>query len=127
MPDLVIDLERALDGIRGLVSDLEAYYWHHAENGLQEPKRFQISHWILQLSNRLAGLEGIVMHKGGMRLRLRGVSADEAKTLDEALAVLDRWVHEEDPFDDVLQTVASALVATDRIALRAAGGTADAD
>src|SRR5262245_13441551 len=97
MPDITIDLQRAIDGVRALMSDLEAYYWERAGSAPRDSQRFQISHWIRQLSDRSAGLESIVMHKGSVRLRLCDVSADEAKGLEEALVVLERWVCEEDP------------------------------
>jgi hypothetical protein len=122
MADVIIDLERAIDGIRALRSDLESYYWERAARA-QDSQGFQISLWIRQLSDRGAALESIVMHKASMRLRVRDVSADEAKALETSLLELEQWVYEEDPFAGVLEVVAAALAAADRVGLRAAGGS----
>lgn len=124
MPDanhnVIFDLRPAIDGLRSLRSDLEAYYWDYPAQGSQ---RYQISHWMRQLSDRAAALEGILLHKGAPRLQLRALPATEHEALEAADTVLDhQWVSENEPFDGVLQMVATALAAADRIGLHAAGG-----
>jgi hypothetical protein len=123
MPDMILDLQPAIDGIRSLRSDLEAFYWHRATDGSEGSQRFQISYWIRQLSDRSAALDDIVMRMGSWCLLLPAVSAGEARALQEAVAALEKWVDEDDPFDRALQVVTTALAAADRIGLRAAGGS----
>jgi hypothetical protein len=122
MPDMVFDLQPAIDGIRSLRCDLEAYYWHRAADGSQDSQRFQISHWMRQLSDRSEALDGIVIRMGSWRLLLPDVSGAEARALQEAVTALEQWVDEDDPFDRALQVVTTALAAADCIGLRAAGG-----
>ena len=123
MPDMIFDLQPAIDGIRSLRSDLESYYWHRAADGSEDSQRFQISHWMRQLSDRSAALDGIIMRMGSWRLLLPDVSGAEARALQEAVAALEKWVDEDDPFDRALQVVTTALAAADRIGLRAAGAS----
>jgi hypothetical protein len=77
------------------------------------------------VSDRAASLESIFMHNGTSRVRLRDMLASEREALRVAAAALDRWVREDEPFDRVLQFVALALAAADRIGLCAAGGAPD--
>jgi hypothetical protein len=124
--DVTFDLLPAIDGLRALKSDLEAYYWGQpAHRGVESLQRYQISYWIRQVSDRAAALESIVMHNGTSRVRLRHVPAGEREALRVAAASLDRWVREDEPFERVLQMVALALAAADRIGLCAAGGAPD--
>jgi hypothetical protein len=123
MPEMIFDLQAPIDSLRSLKSDLEAYFWDHAfDDDARRNERFQIWWWIRQLSDRTAALETILMHKGGARLVLHGVSPAEQEALQSAATVLDQWLHEDETFLHVLQTVAAVLAAADRIGLRAAGG-----
>src|SRR5262245_26095318 len=122
---LTVDIQRAIDGLRSLRSDLEAYYWDRPADGPEDTQRFQVSCWIRQLADRSAALEGIVLYKSASRLRLCNVRASEAKQLQQALAAVEHPVYEEDPFEQVLQIVATALIAADRIGLRAAAARPD--
>jgi len=124
--DLVIELQPAIDGLRSLRSDVESYYWGCPTDGSEDSERFEVSYWIRQLSDRSTALEGILLHKGSSRLRLRDVSTAEAATLEDAAVALKEWVHDDDPFDRVLRIVSAALAAADRTGLRAAGGTPEA-
>lgn len=118
------DLQPAIDSLRSLRSDLEAYYWEQPPDPTaQGSRRYQVSHWIRQLSDRTAALESIVLHMGTSCLRLPDLAGGEREALRAAAAVLDRWVPEDEVFDRVLEVVAAALAAADRIGLRAAGGT----
>ena len=123
--DFTIDLQRAIDGLRSLRGDLEAYCWSRLADGRQESDRFQIGYWMRQLSDRSASLEGIALHKGSPRVRLCNVSAAEARQLQRALAVIEQSIFDEDPFDRVLQIVTGALAAADRTGLRAAGARSE--
>ena len=124
--DVTFDLLPAIDGLRALKSDLEVYYWSlPAHRGVESSQRYQISYWIRQVSDRAAALESIVMHNGASRVRLGHVPAGEREALRVAAASLDRWVREDEPFERVLQMVALALAAADRIGLCAAGGAPD--
>jgi len=125
MPDITIDLQPAIDGLRLLRSDLEAYYWDRPADGSHGCHRYQLSYCIRQLSDRTAALESIVLHKGSLRLRLRDVSIAEGEELKGAMAVLEQWVGENETFDRVLHIVAAALAAADLLGLRAAGAIPD--
>jgi hypothetical protein len=124
-PDLTIELDRSIDGLRSLKSDLEAYYWGRPAGGSQDLERFQISHWVREVADRSAALESIALHKGSSRLRLSRVSRSERRKLQDALAALEQCVYEEYAFDRVLLIVLAALAAADRTGLRAAGGHPD--
>lgn len=122
---LTLDLQTQIDGLRSIKSDLEAYYWDHP--GDDEParaERFQIGYWIRQVADRTSALETILLHHGTHRVIVSGVTSGERAALRTAGMILDQWLHEETPFASVLRTVAAVLGAADRIALRAAGGTA---
>src|SRR5262245_33884512 len=89
--DVTIELQLAIDGLRSLRSDLEAYYWDRPRDSPEE-QRFQVSHWIRQLSDRDSALEGIVLHKGASRLLLPNVTAALAKQLQQAMIAVERPV-----------------------------------
>jgi hypothetical protein len=128
MAEMTLDLQPSIDSLRSLKGDLEAYYWDHPSHDEgRRNERFQISWWIRQVSDRTAALEGIIMQKGRSCLVLHAVSSAEQEALQSAATVLDQWIHEDETFHRVMQTVAAVLAAADRIGLRAAGGIAAAD
>jgi hypothetical protein len=123
MPEMTFDLQPSIDSLRSLKSDLEAYFWDHAcDDDARRNERFQIEWWIRQVTDRTAALEMILLRKGSSRLVLHGVSPAEQEALQSAATVLDQWLHEDERFHHVLQTVAAVLAAADRIGLRTAGG-----
>src|SRR5262245_53758208 len=107
MAEMTCDLQRAIDGLHALASDLTSYYWRRPVDGPRDSRRFEISHWIRQVSDRSVALEQIVMHKGSRHMRLHEVSAAEAEVLETAMTMLEQWVDEDDPFDRVLEIVAA--------------------
>jgi len=119
---MILDLQPAIDGLRMLKSDLEAYYWDQPMHG---SRREQIGYCIRQLSDRAGALESIVFAKGTVRVRVGDLAAEESRALAAATAMLDMWMTEGEPFERTLQIVADALASADRIGLRAAGGTPD--
>ena len=122
--DLRLDLQGPIDGLRSIRGDLELYYWERPGHGEQhERERYQVSLWIRQVTERTATLEGILLHKGTPALVLNGVGTSERDALRSAARFLGCWIREEEPFEQVLRTVAGVLNAADVIALRAAGGS----
>jgi len=121
--EMTLDLQSAIDSLRSLKGDLEAFYWDRSGDAdTQSRERYQTSLWIRLVGERTAALEGIVMHLGTTAVMVSGVSPGELETLRGALTVLDRWIQESEPFDDVLQSVTAILNAADVLCLRAAGG-----
>jgi len=120
--NLGLDLQAPIDVLRALKSDLEVYYWERPDGERQDSERYQISLWMRYLTERTAALEGIVMHMGGPIVTLAGVGPTERDALRNAASDLDRWIHGEEPFHDVLRHVTAILSAADTIALHAAAG-----
>jgi hypothetical protein len=109
-----------LDRFRGLKSDLEIYYAEQPR-GDEGPgsHRFQILVWLRQLSDRIIGLEGLALVLPDAPV-MAGLSRGEQDALAVVARVLDRWIEEDEPFDDVRRTVALILSAADCVALNAA-------
>ena len=121
--ELRLDLQAPIDNLRSIGADLEVYYWERpGKADIRERERYQVSLWIRQVSERTAALEGIVMHMGARAVVLAGVGPAERQALRSATKFLDRWIREDEPFNDVLRQVATILNAADVICLRAAGG-----
>jgi hypothetical protein len=120
---VTLDLQAQIDNLRLLKADLEAYRSDHGSSTTTErSERYQAAFWIRQLADRTAALEAIFMDKGAPRLVLRGMTTADEAALQRACTVLDQWIREDTAFTTVFRTVASVLAATDRIAMRAAGG-----
>ncbi len=120
---VTVDLQEAIDNLRLLRSDLEAYLWEQtADTVAAGDDRYQIAFWARQVTDRTAGLEMILMHKGSPRLVLAGADAADEAALRGASQVLDQWIREDEPFREVARKVAAILQAADRIGLTAAGG-----
>ena len=123
--DLRFDLQAPIDNLRSIRGDLELYYWERPGNGEQrERERYQVSLWIRQVSERTAMLEGILLHMGTPSVLLTAVGVAEREALENAAKLLGRWIRDEEPFEQVLHTVATILRAADNICLGAAGGRA---
>lgn len=120
--EATIDLQAPIDGLRLLRGDLEAYYWALPAEEDAGGRRYQVGLWMREVGGRTATLEAIVMHHASARLRVGGVSAEEAAALWHASRVLESSIGDEEPFARVLERVAAVLAAADRLALRAAGG-----
>lgn len=124
--DLGLDLQGPIDSLRSIRSDLELYYWERPGHGeQQERERYQVSFWIRQVGERTAALEGILLHMGTPSIVL-SAGTTEGEALRNAARRLGCWIREEEPFDQVLHTVAGILNAADVICLGAAGGRAEA-
>jgi hypothetical protein len=119
---LRLDLQAPIDMLRALKSDLEVYYWERSDGERQDSERYQISLWMRYLTERTAALEGIVMHMGCPMVTLTGVGPPERDALRNAASELDRWIHGEEAFHDVLRHLTAILSAADTMALRAAAG-----
>ena len=76
------------------------------------------------MSERTGMLEGILLHMGTPSIVLTAVGAAEREALENAAKLLGRWIRDDEPFDQVLHTVAAILRAADIICLGAAGGRA---
>jgi hypothetical protein len=125
--ELRLDLQGPIDNLRSIRGDLELYYWERPGQGeQQERERYQVSLWIRQVSERTAALESILLHMGTASLVLSAVGTGEREALRSAASLLGCWIREEEPFEQVLRTVAGVLNAADIICLRAAGGRAEA-
>ena len=125
--ELRLDLQDPIDNLRSLRGDLELYYWERPGHGEQrEHERYQVSLWIRQVSERTAALESILLHMGTSSVVLSTVGTSEREALRSASGLLSHWIREEEPFEQVLRTVAGVLNAADVICLRAAGGSAEA-
>jgi len=121
---LRLDLQGPIDALRSIRGDLELYYWERPGQGeQQERERYQVSLWIRQVAERTAALESILLHMGTSALVLNAVGTSEREALRSAARFLGCWIREEEPFEQVLRTVAGVLNAADVIALRAAGGS----
>src|SRR5262249_18448762 len=119
-----LDLQGPIDNLRLIRGDLEAYYWDRTTRGeLGERERYQINLWIRLVGERTAALEGILLHTGVRAVTLTAAGPAEREAVRSASKVLDRWIHEEEPFREVLAQVAAILAAADTICLMAAGGT----
>jgi hypothetical protein len=124
--DLRLDLQAPIDSLRSIRGDLELYYWERPGHGEQrERERYQVSLWIRQVSERTAALEAILLHMGSSSVVLTGVDAAEREALGSSAKLLARWIGDEEPFEQVLRTVAGILHAADVICLGAAGGRAE--
>ena len=109
--------------MRSFTSELEAYYWECSGDG--EPdrhERFQISFWMRRIGERTAALEDVLMHMGTPTVVVPVATPDEGAVLRQAVVLLDRWIPEGEPFDDVRRCVADVLDAADVICLPAASG-----
>jgi hypothetical protein len=118
-----LDLQVPIDNLRSIKSDLELYYWErpgHREQ--QDWERYQVGLWIRQVSERTSMLEGILLHMGKPSIVLPPAGAVEREALRSATALLGCWVRDDEPFEQVLRTVAAILNAADVIGLAAAGG-----
>jgi hypothetical protein len=75
--------------------------------------------WLRQLADRISGLESLalVLPDGPVAA---GLSSSEQDALEIVARVLDRWIEEDEPFEDVRRTVALILSAADCVALNAA-------
>jgi hypothetical protein len=125
--ELRLDLQGPIDDLRSIRGDLEVYYWERPGHGEQQAReRYQVSLWIRQVSERTAALEGILLHLGTPSIVLNAVATSEREALRSAAALLGCWIREEEPFEQVLRTVAGVLHAADVICLGAAGGRAEA-
>ena len=121
--EMRIDLQAPIDNLRSIIGDLELYYWERsARDERRECERYQIGLWIRQINERTAVLLDILMHMRSHSVVVTGVGPADREALESAATVLDRWIREDEPFDDVMCHVAAILNAVDRIALRAAGG-----
>jgi hypothetical protein len=124
---LRLDLQGPIDNLRSIRGDLELYYWERPGHGEQrERERYQVSLWIRQVSERTAALESILLHMGTASVVLNTVGTSEREALRSVSGFLSHWIREEEPFEQVLRTVAGVLNAADVICLRAAGGRAEA-
>lgn len=118
-----LDLQGPIDNLRLIRGDLEAYYWDRTTRGeMRERERYQINLWIRLVSERTAALEGILLHMGVRGVILAGRGPADQEAVRSAAKVLDRWIHEEEPFPEALRQVAAILAAADAICLMAAGG-----
>jgi len=125
--ELRLDLQAPIDKLRSIRGDLELYYWERPGPGEQhERERYQVSLWIRQVSERTAALEGILLHMGTPSIMLSAVGTSEREALRSAAALLGCWIREDEPFEQVLHTVAGVLRAADVICLGAAGGRPEA-
>lgn len=123
--DLRLDLQGPIDNLRSMKGDLELYYWERPGHGEQRDReRYQISLWIRQVSERTAMLEGILLHMGTPSILLTAVDAAKGEALENAAKHLGRWIRDDEPFENVLDTVAAILAAADSISLGAASGQA---
>jgi len=123
--DLDLDLQAPIDNLRSIKGDLELYYWERPGHGEQrERERYQVSVWIRQVSERTAMLEGILLHMGTPSIVLTAVGAADREALENAAKLLGCWIRDDEPFEQVLHTVAAILRAADIICLGAAGGKA---
>jgi len=123
--DLRLDLQPPIDNLRSVKGDLELYYWERPGDGEQrERERYQVSLWIRQVSERTAMLEGVLLHMGTPSIVLTAVGGTEREALENATKLLGRWIRDDEPFEQVLHTVATILRAADIICLAAAGGKA---
>ncbi len=111
-----------LDRFRGLKSDLELY---HAEQSPEDTgpgsRRFQVRVWIRQLTDRIAVLEDIALRMPDTPVAA-GLGWAEQNELAIAARVLNRWIEETEPFDDVRRIVALILSAAECVTLNAARG-----
>jgi hypothetical protein len=124
--DVLLDMQAPIDNLRSIKGDLELYYWERPGQGeQQERERYQVSLWIRQVSERTATLEGILLHMGRPSIVLTSAGAGECEALRSASNLLGRWIRDDEPFEQVRQTVAAILNASDVICLAAAGGRAE--
>jgi hypothetical protein len=114
-----LDLHAAIDCLRSIRGDLDVHYWGRRES--QDAERYQISLWIRQVGERTATMEGILMHLGGPAVVLTGIDPAGHEALRCATDTLQRWIREEESFEEVLRSVAAILHAADTICLSAAG------
>ena len=125
--ELRFDLQGPIDNLRSIRGDLELYYWERPGHGeQQERERYQVSLWIRQVSERTAVLESILLHLGTASVVLSAAGPGELEALRSAARVLGCWIREDEPFEQVLRTVAGILNAVDVISLRAGAGRAEA-
>jgi hypothetical protein len=123
-----IDLQRAIDNLRSFKSDLEAYFWERPGDGeTARHERYQIGFWMRLVGERTAVLEDVLMHMGTPTVIAPVASPDEAAALRQAVVLVDRWIPEGEPFDDVRRCVADVLDAADILCLPAASGRPDRD
>jgi hypothetical protein len=124
--DVRLDLQAPIDNLRSIRGDLELYYWERPGHGEQrERERYQVSLWIRHVSDRTTALEGILLHMGTPSVMVTAVDAAEREALGSSAKLLARWIGDEEPFEQVLRTVAAILHAADVICLSAAGGRAE--
>ncbi|HLK13038.1 MAG TPA: hypothetical protein VKW76_16805 [Candidatus Binatia bacterium] len=120
-----IDLQAQIDRLHAVKTELELSYWDHpGEGDGAQGERYQIMFWIVQVAGRAAALEGILMHKGVPRVRVRAGSARRAKEIGDACRLLETDMPEGLPFEAVRCHVAAILRAGDTVGLAAAGGFA---
>ena len=121
--EMRLDLQGPIDNLRSVIGDLEAYYWERSGDGEKHAcERYQIGLWIRQINERTAVLLDILMHMRSRTVLVTGLDPADREALESAATVLDRWIREDEPFDDVMCHVVAILNAVDRIALTAAGG-----
>jgi hypothetical protein len=120
-----LDLHAIIDTLFLLKSDLQVYYWDHSGEGrLHERQRYQIAVAMRQVSERIVGLEDVVMHIGCPIVTVIGAGRE---SLRRAADLVDRYesIDEAERFEEVLCNVTAVLNAADVVCLRAAGGRPD--
>jgi hypothetical protein len=122
-PNVLIDVREQSDRLHELACELDEYFWETLATARADDDRsYQVRLWIGQLVARRLLLDDVARHKGAAEIAVPLASLDDARTLLDAIDVLDDAIGRDDTFDAVYLKVSRALAAADRLALAAAGG-----